>query len=625
MSNTLQIGMTLAGGKYTIVSVLGRGTFGITYKATMQVDVAGDLGNLKTTLNVAIKEFFMNEMNSRGEGSIKVEGTDSSLVQNYRRKFRKEAENLSKLSHPNIVHVLEIFDENNTTYYVMEYVDGESLDGYIARCGALSEVEATGIIKSVGNALQYMHENRMLHLDLKPANVMRRKDGHVVLIDFGLSKQYDSNGEPESSTSLGLGTQGYAPIEQSDYRQDGTFPATLDIYALGATFYKMLTGERPPAASTMLRPEDFPVQTLRDCGVSESTIFTLQQAMAPSKRDRFQSVSFFVQALEMTAGTHVNNEVEVEPMEPVIPDFSPEASPVQEVSEPSPVIEGPEMSPIVDAHEPTSPVLSDSTPNANESTTYGSGVDDNNPSVQQFDPSKVATPLMQEDATVIGNNNQITSEKEPKKRKKILLWIVIALVAIFVLLLVIGLAAGNKDSEEFIDSAKVDTAVVDSSLTVEALDLDVVLDKPVVIEMVDQSVDIPPEYRNVYMEIDSLLIKTAGKCTVTIVSYCNALEADSANSNLSRSRAEKFKERLIAAGVDSSIITLKKYVKSNKNQLVITVSKAANNVNRPTPARVNRPVRTNNNRNEVGSKTTNPNRRTTPTRTTRSINGESGR
>lgn len=624
MSNTLQIGMTLAGGKYTIVGVLGRGTFGITYKATMQVDVAGELGNLKTTLNVAIKEFFMNEMNSRGEGSIKVEGTDSSLVQNYRRKFRKEAENLSKLSHPNIVHVLEIFDENNTTYYVMEYVDGESLDSYISRCGALSEVEATEIIQSVGNALQYMHENRMLHLDMKPANVMRRKDGHVILIDFGLSKQYDANGEPESSTSLGLGTQGYAPIEQSDYRQDGTFPATLDIYALGATFYKMLTGERPPAASTMLRLEDFPVQTLRDHNVSESTIFTLQQAMAPSKRDRFQSVSFFVQALQMTAGTHVVEEPAVEPVEPVIPEFSPEASPVQTVSEQSPEVGVHEVSPIEGSYG-TAPVLPS---DENESTTFGSGVN-NGQSYTKNAPSGITAPLMQDDATVIGGNNQNNKEEKPKKSKKIWLWLVLALVGFFVLLLVLGIFAGDKESEEFIDSAEVDSSVVDSSLvTVEPLDLDIVLDKPVVIEMVDQNVDIPPEYRNIYMEIDSLLIKTAGKCAVTIVSYCNVSESDTANSNLSRVRAEKFKERLVAAGVDSSIITLKKYAKFNKNQLVVTVGKVMNNtrnVNRTTPTRVTTPNRTNTNRNEVGSKTTNPNRRTTPTRPARSINGESGR
>ena len=244
-------------------------------------------------------------------------------------------------------------------------------------------------------------------------------------------------------------------------------------------------------------------------------------------------------------------------------------------------------------------------------------------------PSGITAPLMQDDATVIGGNNQNNKEEKPKKSKKIWLWLVLALVGFFVLLLVLGIFAGDKESEEFIDSAEVDSSVVDSSLvTVEPLDLDIVLDKPVVIEMVDQNVDIPPEYRNIYMEIDSLLIKTAGKCAVTIVSYCNVSESDTANSNLSRVRAEKFKERLVAAGVDSSIITLKKYAKFNKNQLVVTVGKVMNNtrnVNRTTPTRVTTPNRTNTNRNEVGSKTTNPNRRTTPTRPARSINGESGR
>ena len=116
MDNTLRAGTNLAGGKYTIVRSLGKGTFGITYQANMVSTVSGELGVMNVNVSVAVKEFFMSDMNSRGpEGSL-VEGSESSLVQNYRRKFRKEAENLSHLKHENIVKVLDIFDENNTTY-----------------------------------------------------------------------------------------------------------------------------------------------------------------------------------------------------------------------------------------------------------------------------------------------------------------------------------------------------------------------------------------------------------------------------------------------------------------------------------------------------------------------------
>ena len=135
--NDLIRGCTLQHGKYTIVKTLGRGSFGITYLATTKVALSGGLGKMFVTVNVAIKEFFMEELNSRSVDGSGVEGTRSSVATNYRKKFRREAENLSKLNHPNIVKVLEVFDENNTTYYTMEYVEGESLDDYIKSKGRI--------------------------------------------------------------------------------------------------------------------------------------------------------------------------------------------------------------------------------------------------------------------------------------------------------------------------------------------------------------------------------------------------------------------------------------------------------------------------------------------------------
>lgn len=288
--NELAKDCTLQQGKYKIVRTLGHGSFGITYLATTKVALSGDLGKMDVTVNVTIKEFFMEEFNSRSKDGSSVGGSSVSLVKNYRRKFHREAENLAKLHHPNIVKVLEVFDENNTTYYAMEYVDGESLDDYIKSKGRLAEPEVLSQLREIGAALKYMHDNMMLHLDLKPKNIMRNQEGHLLLIDFGLSKQYDQNGEPESSTTLGLGTPGYAPIEQANYKQDGTFPATLDIYALGATMYKMLTGTTPPHASDLLS-EGFPEDMFLNFGISAETIAMVEKAMNPIKKQRFQSIS----------------------------------------------------------------------------------------------------------------------------------------------------------------------------------------------------------------------------------------------------------------------------------------------------------------------------------------------
>ena len=164
----------------------------------------------------------------------------------------REAINLSKLKHPNIIKVIESFEANNTIYYAMEYIDGGSLDDYIKKNHGLKEDEAITIIKQISSALSFMHNNKMLHLDLKPSNIMVKKSGSIVLIDFGLSKQYNSKGEPESSTKVGAGTPGYAPIEQANYCEGKEFPVTMDVYALGATMFKMLTGMRPPESSDIL-------------------------------------------------------------------------------------------------------------------------------------------------------------------------------------------------------------------------------------------------------------------------------------------------------------------------------------------------------------------------------------
>lgn len=292
----LKTGHTLQNGKYTIVTTLGMGTFGITYLATVRTAVNGPLGQMNVMVNVAIKEFYMHNVNSRNADGSNVEGTQNTLAQNYRHKFRKEAENLSRLNHPNIVKVVDVFDENNTTYYVMEHIAGGTLDSHILSKGRLAESEAAACTMAIGAALSYMHTHNMVHLDLKPSNVMRDSDGHIYLIDFGLSKQYDTHGEPESSTSIGLGTPGYAPIEQASYKQDGTVPVTLDIYALGATLFKMLTGQTPMEASAILN-DGFPMALLQHAGVSPLMAAIVEKAMSPMRKTRYQSVDDMLAAI----------------------------------------------------------------------------------------------------------------------------------------------------------------------------------------------------------------------------------------------------------------------------------------------------------------------------------------
>lgn len=288
MQQQLIIGTLLHGGTYKIEKILGQGSFGITYLAEHT-----NLGK-----KVAIKEFFMKELNSRGEDGSITGMSDSSLSQNYCQKFKKEAINLSRLDHPNIVRVTDSFSENGTFYYVMDFIEGQNLNDYI-KSHYIDEAEAVSIIKSVADALIYMHEEKhMLHLDLKPGNVMRRNsDGHVFLIDFGLSKHYSTDGQPETSTTIGLGTAGYAPIEQGNKAKNGEFRPTIDVYALGATFYKLLTRETPPPASDLVSDDELLENKLREKGLSDNLIKVVTEAMCPNVRRRTQSIREFRDAL----------------------------------------------------------------------------------------------------------------------------------------------------------------------------------------------------------------------------------------------------------------------------------------------------------------------------------------
>lgn len=278
-------GFVLQGGKYIIESVLGQGSFGITYLATTKFQ--GPLGEI--SVKVAIKEFFAHDLNLRHPDGTVAEVSSGSLSGKYAKDFQREAKNLSSLKHPNIINVLEAFSENNTHYYVMEYLDGGNLDDYIQSKGRLNESEALDIASQMASALSYMHSHNMLHLDLKPKNVMRRSDGRVCLIDFGLSKQYESSGEPESSTTIGLGTPGYAPLEQGSSDERKNFAPTLDVYALGASIFKMLTGKTPPRASDIMN-DGFPSEELEALGVRSETIQMIERLMSPRKKDRPQSV-----------------------------------------------------------------------------------------------------------------------------------------------------------------------------------------------------------------------------------------------------------------------------------------------------------------------------------------------
>ncbi len=234
----LKVG-TILRGIYRIDSYLSSGGFGNTYVAT----------NIEFDERVAIKEFFMKGITQRDDNqtTVSVSNTENqnSFLQQ-REKFKKEARRIRQLNNPHIVRVHDLFEENGTAYYVMDYVDGENLSDRLKRTGKpMTEDEVNQILPQILDALKSIHDAGIWHLDLKPANIMVDKAGNVKLIDFGASKQLNTQkGGATTSTAISY-TNGYAPREQMEQNYDKFGPWT-DIYALGATLYNLLTNKKPP-------------------------------------------------------------------------------------------------------------------------------------------------------------------------------------------------------------------------------------------------------------------------------------------------------------------------------------------------------------------------------------------
>ena len=237
-SNMLRVG-TMLRSIYRIESYLSSGGFGNTYVAT----------NVEFDERVAIKEFFMKGISQRDGNQTSVSVSNRDNAQQFgeqREKFKKEARRLRKLHNDHLVRVHDLFEENGTAYYVMDYVNGENLSERLKRTGKpLSEADVWQIAPQVLDALRTVHEQGIWHLDLKPGNLMVDRQGTVKVIDFGASKQMSSKqGGATTSTAVSY-TNGFAPREQMEQNLDKFGPWT-DLYALGATLYNLLSGKHPP-------------------------------------------------------------------------------------------------------------------------------------------------------------------------------------------------------------------------------------------------------------------------------------------------------------------------------------------------------------------------------------------
>ena len=264
---------------FTIESVLGAGGFGITYLAH------------ERTLDrkVAIKEF-LPRMAVRGDDRSSVHPISSGDVEEFEyglERFRDEAQTLVGFRHPNIVSVFRYLQANGTAYIVMEYVEGKSLEELLQIGDTLAEGEAREILFPLLDGIEAVHAAGFLHRDIKPGNIFIQADGTPVLLDFGAARHAMG---AHSKSFTGIVTPGFAPFEQ--YATRGKQGPWTDIYALGATLYRAITGAKPPEATDRIEQDNYvPVAMAAPPGFSPGFLHAIDEALEMRAADRPQTIA----------------------------------------------------------------------------------------------------------------------------------------------------------------------------------------------------------------------------------------------------------------------------------------------------------------------------------------------
>ena len=284
--------------RYILGRVIGSGGFGLVYKAWDE----------KLERIVAVKEYFPTIYLNRDSGTREVRLFDEKkrpAFERGRAEFLEEARKIAKYNtHPNIVHVYDYFEENGTTYFVMEYLDGHSLRDYVKLANANGKVftvrSAVHVTMKVLNALKATHADGIIHRDIKPNNIYILKDGTVKLFDFGAARLSDTETEKTRTVIL---TKGYAPVEQ--YQKKSKQGPYTDIYSVGAVLYEMLTGVRPEESINRKVEDHLKTPSSINGKVPEELDNIVMRAMAVQADIRFKTTDEFYKALD--SGRKIRN------------------------------------------------------------------------------------------------------------------------------------------------------------------------------------------------------------------------------------------------------------------------------------------------------------------------------
>lgn len=277
---------TVLRSRYIIGTSIGFGGFGITYKAF----------DTSLSLVVAIKEFYPAGLVNRGEGEVKVgifSGDKESDFKRQLERFLEEARNMAIFSkEKDIINVYDYFEENQTAYIIMEYVDAPLLKARLKEEGRLPVDEAKGYMTALLDALSKVHRHGIIHKDISPDNIFLTGKNTVKIFDFGAAK---FQGTETERTEAVVVKAGYTPPEQ--YRSKNEQGAFMDIYAAGAVFYEMITGEKPMDAPDRAVEDELKKPSEFDVAVDDKLERVILKSLALKPELRFQTAEQFSQAI----------------------------------------------------------------------------------------------------------------------------------------------------------------------------------------------------------------------------------------------------------------------------------------------------------------------------------------
>ncbi len=311
----LKNGTILNRNQYRITKFIAQGGFGITYLAEeigyyKQSGYGEEYVQSRNPETVVIKELYYNDYCQRDEqtGLISISNVDKKQeFQKLVKNQMDEGKTIRGLQHKNIIRTRDIFHENDTAYMVMDYVESTDLEEMLKSSGFLDKERSMKYISQILSAVDYIHtkiDKKILHLDISPSNILIDKSNDdAILIDFGSALSYDNVANNITSTTSQIVTgrkKHYSPNEQGDIDNLKSFDATFDTYAIGATLYHLLSGEKPPLSSMVStgREKIIPPSEIRkDNVVSEYLDAVIMKSIAPFYRERYASAEIFAEAL----------------------------------------------------------------------------------------------------------------------------------------------------------------------------------------------------------------------------------------------------------------------------------------------------------------------------------------